>query len=116
MRRRTLDHGLQHMPGLTADARSMPQSLQYLVAFPPVAFVEKVDAVEILVALAPVLVIEIGQVGFGAVVGVSRGVTSRVRRLSRKVVVGRKGSFGVSFAGRTGHVPYPNPGTFENQT
>ena len=61
MSRCALDDGLQGVPGSGAHAGGVPEVFQHLVAFPPVAMVEQVQAVQIFVTGAPRNMVQIGQ-------------------------------------------------------
>ena len=82
-----------------ADPRRVPEGFQHLVALPPVARVEEVDAVAVGLALAPVEGVEVGHVLLGPAVGMALRVAGGMGRAPGYVAVGRRLAVGVAECG-----------------
>ncbi len=92
-----LDHRLQDMGDRAADPGRVPQPLENFVAFPPVTGVEQIDPKEEVLTLAPVVGIQIRQLGLGLTVRVPTRVAGGVGRLPGHMAVYGQGSLGVSW-------------------
>lgn len=98
VRRRALDHRLQHMTGSGTNPGHPPQSLHCFMALPPVTVIEQIDPVPKGFASQGIGTIQIRQVREFTVtrfpVGVSFGRAGRMGGLTGKMAVSGKGQFG----------------------
>src|SRR2546425_13335723 len=74
----------------------MPNPLKYFVAFPPVAIVVEIDAVEVPLAVPPFLRHERGRRRFRLAIRMPLPVPPRVGRLAGNEPVGREGAVRVA--------------------